>query len=62
MSAVRREAARRGGKRTAQLHDMAMIGKAGGRQTAKRSIGYYARIGRLGGRALKPTAHLVATD
>jgi hypothetical protein len=30
---------------------MAMIGKAGGRVTAKRGSNYFARIGRLGGKA-----------
>ncbi len=52
MSAARvREVASKGGKKTAQSHDMAMIGKAGGKKTAKRGSDYFARIGRLGGRA-----------
>ncbi|MSU76235.1 stress-induced protein [Patescibacteria group bacterium] len=46
-----REVASKGGKKTAQGHDMAMIGKAGGKVTAKRGKDYFARIGRLGGKA-----------
>jgi hypothetical protein len=30
---------------------MAMIGKAGGKVTAKRGSDYFAKIGRLGGKA-----------
>jgi hypothetical protein len=48
-----REVAARGGKKTAQGHDMAMIGQAGGKATAKRGAAYFARIGRLGGKAGK---------
>lgn len=52
MSATRvREVASKGGKKTARGHNMAMIGKAGGRVTAKRGSAYFARIGRLGGKA-----------
>ncbi len=52
MSAARvREVASKGGQKTAQSHDMAMIGKAGGRVTRKRGKDYFARIGRLGGQA-----------
>lgn len=46
-----REVASKGGQKTAQSHDMAMIGKSGGRVTAKRGAAYFARIGRLGGKA-----------
>lgn len=46
-----RQVASKGGQKTAQSHDMAMIGKAGGKETAKRGSDYFARIGRLGGRA-----------
>ena len=54
MSATRvREVAAKGGKKTAQGHDMAMIGQAGGKITAKRGSTYFARIGRLGGKAGK---------
>ncbi len=48
-----RQVASRGGKKTAQNHDMAMIGQAGGKATAKRGSDYFARIGRLGGKAGK---------
>jgi general stress protein YciG len=44
-----RQVASKGGKKTAQTHDMAMIGKAGGQVTAKRGSDYFAKIGRLGG-------------
>lgn len=40
-----------GGKKTAQTHDMAMIGKAGGQVTARRGSKYFAEIGRLGGKS-----------
>lgn len=40
-----------GGKKTAQTHDMAMIGRAGGKVTAKRGSAYFAKIGRLGGKS-----------
>lgn len=54
MNPVRlREISRRGGLKTARLHDMAVIGSAGGRQTAKRGSRYFARIGHLGGKAFK---------
>lgn len=54
MSADRvREVAAKGGKKTAQGHDMAMIGQSGGQATAQRGSAYFARIGRLGGRAGK---------
>jgi hypothetical protein len=56
-----REVACRGGTRTAQLHDMAMIGRVGGRQTAKRGSRYFAGIGRFGGQGFKPTEYLCAT-
>lgn len=46
-----REVASKGGRKTAQSHDMAMIGKAGGQVTAKRGADYFAKIGRLGGKA-----------
>ena len=46
-----RQVASKGGKKTAQSHDMAMIGKAGGQVTAKRGSSYFAKIGRLGGKA-----------
>lgn len=46
-----REVASKGGRKTAKTHDMAMIGQAGGQITAKRGSTYFARIGRLGGRA-----------
>ena len=50
MSASRvREVASKGGQKTAKMHDMAMIGKAGGQVTAQRGSDYFARIGRLGG-------------
>ena len=48
-----REVAAKGGKKTAQGHDMAMIGQSGGKVTAQRGSEYFARIGRLGGRAGK---------
>lgn len=52
MTATRvRQVASKGGKKTAQTHNMAMIGKSGGRVTAKRGSSYFARIGRLGGKA-----------
>lgn len=52
MSATRvREVASKGGRKTARSHDMAMIGKAGGKVTAKRGSDYFAKIGRLGGKA-----------
>ncbi|MEX2043590.1 MAG: hypothetical protein WD926_01705 [Patescibacteria group bacterium] len=54
MSQVRvREVAAKGGKKTAQGHDMAMIGQSGGKVTARRGSAYFARIGRLGGKAGK---------
>lgn len=56
-----REVASKGGKQTARSHDMATIGKAGGRQTAKRGSVYFARIGRLGGQTPKPFGFLAAT-
>jgi hypothetical protein len=46
-----RQVASKGGRKTAQSHDMAMIGKAGGQVTAKRGSSYFAAIGRKGGRA-----------
>lgn len=46
-----REVASKGGKKTARSHDMAMIGKAGGQVTAQRGSSYFAKIGRLGGKA-----------
>lgn len=52
MSADRvRQVARKGGRKTAQSHDMAMIGRAGGKVTARRGSDYFARIGSMGGRA-----------
>ena len=51
-----RQVASKGGKKTAQNHDMAMIGKAGGQVTAKRGSDYFAKIGRLGGRAGRRTS------
>jgi hypothetical protein len=52
MSADRvRQVASKGGRKTASSHNMAMIGKAGGQVTAKRGSNYFARIGRLGGKA-----------
>lgn len=52
MSAERvRQVASKGGKKTADTHDMAMIGKAGGQVTAQRGSSYFARIGRLGGKS-----------
>lgn len=52
MSASRvREVASKGGKKTARSHNMAMIGKAGGQVTAQRGSTYFAKIGRLGGKA-----------
>jgi len=54
MSADRvRQVASKGGQKTANSHDMALIGKAGGEVTAKRGSSYFARIGRLGGKAGK---------
>lgn len=44
-----REVASKGGKKTAKMHDMAMIGKAGGQITAQRGSKYFAEIGRKGG-------------
>ncbi len=46
-----REVASKGGRKTAKTHDMATIGQAGGQITAQRGSTYFARIGRLGGRA-----------
>jgi general stress protein YciG len=46
-----KQVASKGGKKTALSHDMAMIGKAGGQVTAKRGSNYFAKIGRLGGKA-----------
>lgn len=46
-----REVASKGGRKTAQSHNMAMIGKAGGQVTAQRGSDYFAKIGRLGGKA-----------
>ncbi len=48
-----RQVASRGGQKTAQTHDMAMIGQSGGKATAQRGSEYFARIGRLGGKAGK---------
>lgn len=46
-----RQVASKGGKKTATTHNMAMIGKAGGQVTAKRGSSYFAKIGRMGGKA-----------
>ncbi len=46
-----RQVASKGGKKTATTHNMAMIGKAGGKVTAKRGSSYFAKIGRMGGKA-----------
>ena len=46
-----RQVASKGGRKTAQSHNMAMIGKSGGKVTAKRGKAYFAKIGRLGGKA-----------
>lgn len=46
----RREVARKGGTKTAEKHDMTVIGKKGGDTTAKRGSAYYVRIGSIGGK------------
>lgn len=46
-----REVSRRGGLKTAQLYDMAKIGRSGGMVTAGRGSRHFAQIGRLGGQA-----------
>lgn len=43
--------AAKGGKKTAATLDMAKIGQIGGKKTAQRGPEYFARIGRLGGKA-----------
>lgn len=45
----RREVGRKGGTKTAAKHDMAALGKKGGKVTARRGSGYYATIGAKGG-------------
>lgn len=46
-----KQVASKGGQKTAANNDMGKIGQIGGKKTAQRGPEYFARIGRIGGKA-----------